>query len=166
MRVASLRGLLVARGLRAFGDGFVSVLLPVYLLGLGFTPFQVGAIVTATLLGSAALTLLVGCPRTGSPRAAARRRGADGRHRPRLRGVAAFWPLLVVAFVGTLNPSSRRRERLPAARAGGLLAQAGAGATAPRCSPATTWSGALAGALGALGSGLPELLRDAERRVA
>ena len=52
--------LLAARGLRAFADGFVSVLLPVYLLNLGLDGIQIGAVATATLLGSAALTLLVG----------------------------------------------------------------------------------------------------------
>src|SRR5215472_11647237 len=54
------RRLLTARGLRAFGDGFVSVLLPVYLLGLGLDEFQIGAVATATLVGSAALTLVIG----------------------------------------------------------------------------------------------------------
>src|SRR5260370_16413856 len=52
--------LVAARGVRAFGDGFVSVLLPVYLLGLGFDGFQIGAVATATLVGSSALPLLVG----------------------------------------------------------------------------------------------------------
>ncbi|HMK71740.1 MAG TPA: hypothetical protein VK454_00290, partial [Myxococcaceae bacterium] len=54
------RRLLWTRGLRGFADGAVSVLLASYLTGLGFTPVQVGAIVTGTLVGSAALTLLVG----------------------------------------------------------------------------------------------------------
>src|SRR5260370_37582420 len=52
--------LLSARAVRAFADGFVSVLLPVYLTRLGFRDFHVGAIAAATLAGSAALTLLVG----------------------------------------------------------------------------------------------------------
>ena len=52
--------LLSARSLRDFGDGFVSVLLPAYLLALGFTPLQVGAMATASLLGSALLTIAVG----------------------------------------------------------------------------------------------------------
>ena len=47
-------------GIRGFADGFVSVLLAQYLTGLGFSPVQVGAIVTGTLLGSAALTLAFG----------------------------------------------------------------------------------------------------------
>ena len=57
---AGVRRLLWARGLRAFADGYVSLLLPVYLIGLGLTPFKVGMIATATLLGSGTLTLLVG----------------------------------------------------------------------------------------------------------
>ncbi|RWP60273.1 MAG: MFS transporter, partial [Mesorhizobium sp.] len=49
--------LFAARALRDMGDGFVAVLLPVYLLALGFTPLQVGIIATASLLGSALLTI-------------------------------------------------------------------------------------------------------------
>ena len=46
--------------MRAFGDGFVSVLLPVYLLSLGLDVVQIGGLATATLVESAALTLAVG----------------------------------------------------------------------------------------------------------
>jgi len=102
------RRLLLARGARAFVDGLVSVVLPGYLLVLGFDGLQVGAIVTATLLGSAALTLAVGL------------RGYRLRRRELLQTVALvmivtgvafgslrwFWALLVVAAVGTLNPSA------------------------------------------------------------
>ncbi|MEY9628991.1 MFS family permease [Sinorhizobium fredii] len=52
--------LFAARALRDTGDGFVAVLLPVYLLALGFTPLEVGVIATASLLGSALLTICVG----------------------------------------------------------------------------------------------------------
>jgi MFS family permease len=52
--------LLLAKGLRAFGDGYVSLLLPLYLLQLGFSALQVGIIATTTLLGSGVMTLLVG----------------------------------------------------------------------------------------------------------
>ena len=100
--------LLVAKGLRAFGDGFVSLLLPVYLLQLGFSALEVGVIATATLLGSGLLTLGVGLTA----------------HRYHYRSVLLaatllmaatgvgfalftdFWPLLAIAVVGTLNPSS------------------------------------------------------------
>ena len=97
-----------ARGLRAFADGYVSLLLPIYLIGLGLTPFQVGVIATATLLGSGALTLLVGwrANRFESRAlllAAAVLMCATGLG---FATVTSFWPLVVIAVVGTLNPSS------------------------------------------------------------
>src|SRR5882672_1582252 len=56
----NLRLLLTARGIRAFGDGFVSILVPVYLTGLGIGAFEVGVLTTAMLLGSAIMTLAIG----------------------------------------------------------------------------------------------------------
>ena len=50
---ADARAVLLARGLRAMVDGCVAVLLPVYLLALGFGTFEVGLIATTTLFGSA-----------------------------------------------------------------------------------------------------------------
>lgn len=100
--------LLLARATRAFGDGFVSVLLPVYLLALGFDALAVGALSTATLIGSAALTLLVGFHANRFGRrhlllAASLLMLATG---AAFAAVHTFWPLLLIAFVGTLNPSS------------------------------------------------------------
>src|SRR5829696_589419 len=100
--------LLRARGVRAFGDGFVSVLLPLYLTSRGFSSLQIGAIATATLVGSAALTLVVGLVAYRVPRRVLLLRVsilmvATG---VGFFAVHAFWPLLLVAFVGTLNPSS------------------------------------------------------------
>ena len=46
---SSLNRLIAAKAIRGFGDGFVSLLLPVYLLNLGLTAFQVGLIATTTL---------------------------------------------------------------------------------------------------------------------
>ncbi|TIP05358.1 MAG: MFS transporter [Mesorhizobium sp.] len=100
--------LFAARALRDFGDGFVAVLLPVYLLALGFTPLQVGVIATASLLGSALLTIGVGFL------------GArHDRHQLLLAGaglmiatgvafavVHNYALLLVVALAGTINPSA------------------------------------------------------------
>ena len=94
--------------MRAFGDGFVSVLLPLHLLELGFSAVQVGVIATATMLGSAALTLLVGL-------IAYKLNLRELLIRCSILTVITglgftfvhdFWPLLVVAFIGTLNPSS------------------------------------------------------------
>ena len=49
--------ILMARGVRAFGDGFVALLLPIYLVEIGFSALAIGAIVTSTLIGTAILTL-------------------------------------------------------------------------------------------------------------
>lgn len=100
--------LLAARAARAFGDGFVSVLLPVYLTTLGFGDLRVGAIATATLVGSAALTLAVGLVAGRLPRRRLLARAALLMIGTGLgfAFVRDFWPLMVVAFVGTLNPSA------------------------------------------------------------
>ena len=100
--------ILLAKGLRAFGDGFVSVLLPLYLLELGLGPLEVGIIATATLLGSGILTLAVGLRAHRFPYrtlllAATALMAATGLG---FAFVGAFWPLLVIAVIGTLNPSS------------------------------------------------------------
>ncbi len=102
------RVLLTARGLRAFGDGFVSILLPVHLAQLGLSNFQIGAVATSTLLGSAALTLLVGFNAHRIGRRALLFRASvlmfiTGLGFAFLRD---FWPLLLIAFLGTINPSS------------------------------------------------------------
>ena len=47
-----------ARALRDFGDGFVAVLLPVYLTTLGMGAFEIGVVATLALLGSALMTSL------------------------------------------------------------------------------------------------------------
>ena len=108
MRSPHVRRLLLAKGLRAFGDGYVSLLLPVYLLQLGFSALQVGIIATATLVGSGLLTLGVGLQAYRyhyramllAATALMARTGIG------FAAVTDFWPMLVVALVGTLNPSS------------------------------------------------------------
>jgi len=107
-RVQPASYLLAARAVRDFGDGFVAVLLPVYLLALGFTPLQVGVVATASLLGSALLTIGVGFL------------GVRYDHRQLLLAAASlmiatgvafaivheYALLLVIAFAGTINPSA------------------------------------------------------------
>jgi MFS family permease len=57
---ADVFNLYAARAARGLGDGFAAIILPAYLLEIGFDPFQIGLIATAALLGSAATTLAVG----------------------------------------------------------------------------------------------------------
>ncbi|MBA5607854.1 MFS transporter [Duganella sp. FT3S] len=105
---AAARPLLQGRALRAFADGYVAVLLPAYLIALGLGTWTVGLVATATLLGSALATLAIGAW------------GHHVHHGRLLPGAAmlmaatgfafaassSFWPLLLVAFAGTLNPSA------------------------------------------------------------
>jgi MFS family permease len=102
-----IRRVLWARSLRAFGDGYVAILLPLHLERLGYDAFDVGIISTATLLGSALLTLAIGLvayriPRRWALLTAGFLMTATG---VGFAGIEGFWPLLVIAFVGTLNPS-------------------------------------------------------------
>lgn len=150
--------LFAARALRDFGDGFIAVLLPVYLLARGFSAFQVGVIATASLLGSALLTLAVGFL------------GATWDRRQLLlvaaslmiaTGVAfavahdyAF--LLVIAFVGTVNPSAGSVSVfVPLEHA--VLAREVADAERTRMFARYSLVGALAGAAGALMAAVPDL---------
>lgn len=155
------RLLLASRALRAFGDGFVALILPVYLIGLGLSPFQVGLITTATLLGSAALTLGVGFI---SHRVAARGLLIATSLLMLATGLAFsqardFWPLLVVGFVGTLNPSGGDVSPfLPLEQA--LLAHAGPDAQRTRLFARYSLTGSLAVAAGALAVGGAHWLGD------
>ena len=106
--VSDTKRILLARGLRAFGDGFVALLVPIYLIELGFSPLAIGAVVTSTLLGTAVLTLWVGmvANRYSVRRlllACALLMAATGAG---FAMTTAFWPLLLIAFVGTMNPTS------------------------------------------------------------
>lgn len=157
--VAASTRVLIARGLRAFGDGYVSLLLPLYLLELGFGPLAVGLIATATLLGSGALTLLVGMhAHRHATRtlllAAALLMAVTG------AGFAAFtsfWPLLLIAIVGTLNPSSGDVSVfLPLEHA--LLSQVASDRNRTALFARYSVVGSLLAAVGALAAGLPTLL--------
>ena len=148
--------ILAARALRSFADGFIAVVLPAYLLALGMAQLEVGFLSTATLLGSALSTLAIG--RWGhrfSIRrlllAAALLMSATGLG---FAGLSSFWPLLLVAFVGTLNPSSGDASLfMPLDHT--VLANA-----TDRTSVFARYSflGSISGAVGALAAGLPELL--------
>jgi MFS family permease len=153
--------ILAARGLRAFGDGFVALLLPIYLVDLGFSPLAIGSIVASTLIGTALLTLWVGwvAHRHSLRRlllAAAVLMTATGLGFVVVRD---FWPLLVIAFVGTMNPTSGDASVfLPLEQT--ALTQT----VEPRQRTALfahySVVGSLAGALGVLAASLPDMMAD------
>lgn len=156
MDSSAARTILIGRALRAFADGYVAVLLPAYLLALGFGQLEVGFLGTATLAGSALATLAVGAAGHRWPQrrlllAAALLMAATGAG---FAGLSSFWPLAIVAFVGTLNPSSGDVSIfLPLEQA--RLASAASGAERTTLFARYTVTGSLCAAVGALASGLP-----------
>jgi MFS family permease len=156
---ADARLLLTARSLRGFADGAVSVLLASYLSTIGFSPFEIGAIITGTLLGSAVLTLVAGL----WGHRLSRRRVLLGASMLMFAtglgffGVTAFWPLLLVAVAGTLNPSAGDVSVfLPTEQA--VLTDTIAARDRTAMFARYNLSGNFAGALGALVSGVPVTL--------
>ncbi len=148
--------ILFGKGLRSFADGYVAVLLPAYLLALGLNQFEVGLLGTLTLTGSALATLALGSV------------GHRWPHRRLLLGAAllmaatgiafasltTFWPLALIAFVGTLNPSSGDVSVfMPLEQA--RLANAVDGEDRTTLFSYYTVTGSLCVAVGALASGLP-----------
>jgi len=154
-----MNSIFLARALRDFGDGFIAILLPVYLTALGLSAFDVGVVATLALFGSALLTLGVGFL------------GARYEVRGLLLAASAlmvvsgiayaaasdYAVLLLVAFVGTINPSGGSTSVFVPLEHTVL-----SGAVAPA---RRTWAfarysliGAFAGAIGALAAATPEWL--------
>jgi hypothetical protein len=154
-----IRLLLTARSLRAFADGYVAVLLPAYLLALGYGNFEVGFLSTVTLLGSALATLAVG--RWGH-RFALRRLLVAAAASMAVTGIgfatfSTLWPLIIVALAGTMNPGGGDVSVFypleHTALAAATPAQERTGAFARY-----SFIGSMFGAIGALGAGVPEWL--------
>lgn len=148
--------LLIGRALRGFCDGFIAVLLPAYLLALGFAQLAVGLISSATLIGSALATILVGVVGHRYPQRrlltfAAGLMAATGMG---FAGLSSLWPLLVVAFIGTLNPSSGDVSMfLPLEQA--RLADSAAPDARTALFARYSLTGAFSAAIGALAAALP-----------
>jgi MFS family permease len=155
---ASAKRLVLAKALRSIADGYVSILLPAYLLELGLSAVQVGVLATATLLGSAALTLFTGFI---TARWGHRQPLIAASWLMLLTGIAftsvhAFWPLLLIAFIGTLNPSSGDVSIfLPLEQS--LLSRSVEDRDRTTLFAQYSLVGALFGAVGTLLAGLPEL---------
>ena len=151
--------LLASRALRAFADGFVAVLLPAYLLALGHGQLEVGLFGTAALFGSALATLAVG--RWGH-RASMRRLLLGAAVLMALTGIgfamlSSFWPLLLIAFMGPLNPSSGDASVfLPLEHT--VLAAAAPAESRTAVFARYSFFGSIFGAVGALAAAVPEWL--------
>src|ERR1700686_2168553 len=100
--------LYAARGVRGFGDGFAIIILPAYLSAIGFSPAEIGLVASASLFGTALLPLAIGFI---APRHDLRMLLLGGAALMAGTGIAfpnfdhvAF--IAVVAFIGTINPST------------------------------------------------------------
>lgn len=150
------RRIVRTRGLRALVDGLVAVVLPGYLLARGLDTLQIGAVITATLLGSAAVTLLIGLRGGAVPRRLLLQliAGLMIVTGVGFAMVGGFAALLVIAAVGTINPTSGDVSGfVPVEQA--LLPE-----TVPATSRTSVFArysliAALAGAFGALAAGVP-----------
>jgi MFS family permease len=151
--------LYAARALRDFGDGFVAILIAVYLTELGFGPLEVGIIATAALLGSSLLTLAIGLlGRPGTQRllliAASLLMATTG---IAFASASEFAWLLLIAFAGTVNPSAGNVSIfVPMEHA--LLAGSTPAESRTRMFAMYGLVGAIAAALGSLAAGSPDLL--------
>lgn len=149
--------LLTTRGIRGFVDGLVSLSIAALLPSFGFSPLQVGVIVTGMLLGSAALTILVGTKAYGVPRrtllfASSGVMMVTGA----LFGMSTtFAVLLLVGVLGTLNPTAGDVSVfLPLEQS--MLAGTTPAATRTALYARYTFIGGFAGAIGALAVRVPE----------
>ena len=100
--------LYAARAARGFGDGFAAIILPAYLLEIGFNSFQIGLVATVALLGSAAMTLAIGFlgPRYDLRTlllVCAALMVVTGIGIPNAQHIVF---IAVIAFIGTINPTS------------------------------------------------------------
>jgi len=151
--------LYAARALRGFGDGFAIIILPVYLSAIGFSAELIGIVASASLLGTAALTLVTGFI---APRFELRSLFLAG------AGLIAFTgllfpaaetiaPVLLVAFIGSINPSGGDLGMLvPLEHA--LLTKETADRDRTAVFARYSLIGSLTAAVGSLAAALPEIL--------
>jgi MFS family permease len=151
--------LCAARAARGFGDGYAAIILPAYLIEIGFNPFQIGIVATAALLGSAGLTLIIGflAPRYGSRAlllSCALLMVLTGAALPHFQH---FLFIGLVAFFGTINPTTGDiGVHIPLEQA--ALAERTTDSERTSIFARYSLIGALSIAAGALAAGLPEAL--------
>jgi MFS family permease len=156
---ADVLNLYAARAARGFGDGFAAIILPAYLLEIGFDPFQIGLVATAALLGSAVTTLAVGFL---APRYHLRTLLLTCAALMVLTGVAIpglqhLVFIAIVAFIGTMNPTTGDiGVHVPLEQA--ALAQGAPDAERTHIFARYSLIGAISIAAGALAAGAPDLL--------
>jgi MFS family permease len=153
------RRVFAARAIRDFGDGLTAVVVPAYLSSLGLSAAQIGVVATVALLGSAALTFAIGFHAAGRDLralllAAAALMAATGLG---YAAAGAYWFVLAVACVGTINPSAGSTSVfVPLEHA--VLSSASSPAARTATFARYSLIGSLASAAGALAAAVPDWL--------
>src|SRR6266852_6185500 len=156
---ADVVNLYAARAARGFGDGFAAIILPAYLLEIGFNPLQIGLVATAALLGSAATTLAIGFL---APRYHLRTLLLACAALMVVTGIAIpsfqhFVFIAAIAFIGTMNPTTGDiGVHVPLEQA--ALAHGVSDQDRTHVFARYSLIGALSIAAGALAAGAPDLL--------
>ncbi|MGI8524986.1 MAG: MFS transporter [Pseudolabrys sp.] len=152
--------LYAARGVRGFGDGFAIIILPAYLTAIGFDAAQIGIVASASLFGTAVLTLAIGFI---APRHDLRNMLLAGAVLMACTGLAFpqfehLTLLALVAFIGTINPSTGDLGVLvPLEHA--MLAHGAADHERTRTFARYSLIGALSMAAGSLAAAAPDYLK-------
>ena len=153
------RLIILMRGLRSFSYGLLAVLLSVALTSAGFSPVEIGLLITVSLIGDFAGTSLIGlfADHWGRRRMLfilALLMAATGL----VFGVVTLYViLLAAAFFGTLGTSaSETAPFLPIEQA--ILAQSGSPKERTALFAQYNLVATFGGALGTLAAGLPDLL--------
>src|SRR5579885_2060202 len=142
--LSDVRTLYLARGLRGFGDGFATIILPAYLTAIGYDPAAIGIIaprhdLRTLMLGGALLVVFTGLAFPAF-------------------GHIAF--VATVAFIGTINPSTGDLGVLiPLEHA--MLARGVADEERTHAFARYSLIGALSMAVGTLAAAAPDLLEHA-----
>lgn len=151
--------LYLARGLRGFGDGFAIIVLPAYMTALGYGAAAVGIVATASLLGTAVLTLAVGwiAPRHDLRALLIFGAGLMAATGLAFPNVEHLILIALVAFIGTINPSAGDLGVLvPLEHA--VLARSVTDARRTQAFARYSLIGALSAAAGSLAASVPDLL--------
>src|SRR6476660_4793754 len=151
--------LYAARALRGFGDGFAVLILPAYMTALGYDAAAVGLVATASLLGTALLTFVIGWI---APRFDLRALLLFGAGLMTATGLAFpnvehFVLIALTAFTGTVNPSGGDLGvAVPLEHA--VLARTASDERRTQVFARYSLIGALCAAVGSLAASLPDFL--------
>jgi MFS family permease len=147
--------LFATRSIRLFAYGALSVVLVLYLVSIGLTEFDVGLLLTATLLGDTLISLYL---TTQADRIGRRRMLIIGAALMVAAGIVfsitdRFWLLVVAGTIGVISPSGQEvGPFLPIEQA--ALSQVVASRHRTEVFAWYTLAGSLATALGALAAGI------------